>query len=176
MTAPASGTAGAPAPSLARRLVPWLAFALVLCAADQALKLLATAELHYAVPVPVLPGFNLTLLHNTGAAFSLLDGASGWQRWFFTGIALVVGAGVVIWLATLAPGQRWAPLALALILGGAAGNVVDRVRLGYVVDFIQLYYESWYWPAFNLADAAICVGAVMLVLRGPRPPRVDPDD
>lgn len=156
-----------------RRIAPWLALALALSVADQGLKLLASGTLDYGVPNPVLPGFNLTLLHNTGAAFSLLDGASGWQRWFFTGIAVVVGAGIVVWLATLAPGQRWAPLALALILGGAAGNLVDRLRLGYVVDFIQVYYAEWYWPAFNLADAAICVGAAMLILRGPRPHEAD---
>lgn len=75
---------------------------------------------------------------------------------------------MVWWLASLEPGQRWAPLALAMILGGASGNLWDRLMLGYVVDFIQVYYQSWYWPAFNVADSAICVGAVMLVLRGPR--------
>jgi signal peptidase II len=124
--------------------------------------------LTYGVPYPVVPGFNLTLLYNTGAAFSLLDEASGWQRWLFTGITVIVGIGIVIWLATLDAGQRWAPLALALILGGALGNLIDRVYLGYVVDFIQIYYDRWSWPAFNLADSAICVGAVMLIIRGPR--------
>lgn len=150
------------------RLLPWLALACLVCVVDQFTKQLATAALEYAVPRPVLPGFNLTLLHNTGAAFSLFHDQAGWQRWFFATIAIVVGAVVVWWLARLAPGQRWAPLALALVLGGACGNLVDRLLLGYVVDFIQVYYRDWYWPAFNVADSAISVGAVMLVLRGPR--------
>lgn len=156
------------APTRWQRMRPWLAFAVALCVADQALKLIATATLTYGIPLPVVPGLNLTLLHNTGAAFSLLDDASGWQRWFFAAIAVVVGGAVVWWLGSLAPGQRWAPLALALILGGAAGNLFDRIWLGYVVDFIQVYYDRWYWPAFNLADSAITVGAVMLIVRGPR--------
>ena len=151
-----------------RSLRLWLALALALCVLDQLMKYFAGAYLTYGVPHPVVPGFNLTLLYNTGAAFSLLDNASGWQRWFFTGITVVIGVGIVIWLATIDSDQRWAPLALALILGGALGNLIDRVFLGYVVDFIQIYYDRWSWPAFNLADSAICVGAVMLIARGPR--------
>lgn len=140
-----------------------------MCVLDQLTKQLASVYLDYAVPQPVLPGFNLTLLHNTGAAFSLFHDQAGWQRWFFTAIAIVVSGAVVWWMASLQPGQRWAPLALALVLGGACGNLVDRVLLGYVVDFLQVYYASWSWPAFNLADSAISIGAVMLIVRGPRP-------
>lgn len=152
-----------------RRVLGWLGVALVVAVLDQLTKGAASAWLDYGAPHPVVPGFNLTLLHNTGAAFSLLDDASGWQRWFFSGIAVLVGGVVVAWLATLERGQVWAASALAFILGGALGNLVDRLRLGHVVDFIQVYYERWYFPAFNLADAAISVGAVMLILYGPRP-------
>jgi signal peptidase II len=151
-----------------RTWLAWLGCAVLVVLLDQASKGVARAWLDYGQPLPVLPGFNLTLLHNTGAAFSLLDDASGWQRWLFSGIALVVAAVVVGWLATLGPEERWVPCALALILGGALGNLVDRVHLGYVVDFIQVYYQRWSWPAFNVADSAITVGALMLLLRGPR--------
>ncbi|MGE0484815.1 MAG: signal peptidase II [Gammaproteobacteria bacterium] len=149
-------------------LLPWLGIAVVIAVLDQLTKSLASHFLSYGVPRAVVPGFNLTLLHNTGAAFSLFHDQPGWQRWFFIVIAVVVGGGVAWWLTRLEPGQRWAPLALALVLGGACGNLVDRVLLGYVVDFIQVYYQRWSWPAFNVADSAISVGAVMLILRGPR--------
>ena len=151
-------------------LLPWLGVAFLVAVLDQATKFLASSYLSYGVPRPVLPGFNLTLLHNTGAAFSLFHDQPGWQRWLFIAIAVVVGSGVAWWLTRLEPGQRWAPLALALVLGGACGNLVDRVLLGHVVDFIQVYYHQWSWPAFNVADSAISVGAVMLILRGPRAP------
>lgn len=151
-----------------RPIATWLGFALLICLADQITKGLASSALVYGVPEAVLPGFNLTLLHNTGAAFSLLSQESGWQRWFFTGIAVVVGIVVIAWLASLERAERWAACALALILGGAVGNLIDRIHLGYVVDFIQIYYQRWSWPAFNLADSAITVGAFMLIVRGPR--------
>ncbi|MGR8919501.1 MAG: signal peptidase II [Gammaproteobacteria bacterium] len=153
----------------------WLSLAVVVAVLDQATKLGASNLLEYGRPLPVLPGFNLTLLHNTGAAFSLFHDQPGWQRWLFSAIALVVGAVVVFWMSRLDGRERWAPLALALILGGAAGNLVDRLRLGYVVDFIQVYYAQWSWPAFNVADSAIVVGAVMLILRGPRAAPADGD-
>lgn len=160
----------------ARNLTLWLAVALGIAVLDQLTKHLASSHLDYAVPRPLLPGLNLTLLHNTGAAFSLFHDQSGWQRWFFAAVAVVIGTAIVYWLATLEAGQRWAPLALALILGGAVGNLVDRLYLGYVVDFIDVYYGRWSWPAFNLADSAICVGAAMLIIRGPRAPQVrDPE-
>jgi signal peptidase II len=153
---------------MARKLGRWLSWALAVCVLDQVTKQLASGMLDYGVPQAVLPGFNLTLLHNTGAAFSLLHEASGWQRWFLAGVALLVGGVVIVWMAALDAAQRWVPLALALILGGAVGNLVDRLLLGYVVDFVQIYYERWSWPAFNVADAAITVGALMLILHGPR--------
>lgn len=146
----------------------WLLLAVVICVLDQLTKQLASHHLHYGIPRAVLPHLNFTLLHNTGAAFSLFHDQPGWQRWFFSAIALVVGAGVVYWLTTLERGQRWAPLALALVLGGAAGNLIDRILLGHVVDFIQVYYQRWSFPAFNIADSAISIGAVMLILHQPR--------
>jgi signal peptidase II len=112
----------------------------------------------------VIPGLNLTLVHNTGAAFSLLRDAGGWQRIFFITLALIISAVLLNWLRRIPPGQRWLPVTLALILGGAAGNLWDRIFLGYVVDFLDVYVGQWHWPAFNLADSSISVGAVMLAI------------
>lgn len=146
-------------------LAPWLALALSVCVLDQLTKLAASARLEYAIPHAVLPSFNLTLLHNTGAAFSMLHDAAGWQRWFFSAIALVVTCGLTWWLARMDRSDRFEVCALVFILGGAVGNLMDRMRLGYVVDFIQVYYGQYSFPAFNIADAAISVGAFMLLLR-----------
>lgn len=132
-------------------------------ALDQATKHLAEALLVMHEPVPVLPSFNLTLTYNTGAAFSFLAGAGGWQRWFFLGLGLVVSIGLIVWLGRLKPGDRWLAAALALILAGAVGNLIDRILFGQVIDFIQLYYERWYFPVFNVADIAINIGAGLLV-------------
>jgi signal peptidase II len=145
-------------------MLKWLWLSAVVIVLDLATKALASSQLVLHEPVPVFPGFNITLMHNTGAAFSLLSEASGWQRWFFTLIAIVVSVGIIIWLRRLGREQRWLAVALALILGGALGNLYDRLTLGYVVDFIQVYYDKWSWPAFNIADSAISVGAVILVL------------
>ncbi len=145
-------------------MLPWALMAVPVVALDQVTKRLALELLVPHQPVPVLPGFNLTLMFNTGAAFSFLSEASGWQRWFFTAVALVVSAAIVVWLQRLPAGSRWLAAALALILGGALGNLWDRLALGHVIDFIQIYYDRWSWPAFNLADSAITVGAVMLVI------------
>ncbi|MDP5070522.1 MAG: signal peptidase II, partial [Congregibacter sp.] len=108
--------------------------------------------------------FNLTLHHNQGAAFSFLADAGGWQRWFFAGLALAVSAMIVFWLRDLKPRQWPLSLALALVLGGALGNLVDRILLGYVVDFISVHYQDWYFPTFNVADSAISVGAALIVV------------
>ncbi len=142
----------------------WLSFAVIVL--DQLTKYVATDLLIYAEPVAVMPFFNLTLLHNTGAAFSFLSDAGGWQRWFFTLLAIGVSAGIIVWISRLESKQKWLAIALALIVGGALGNLWDRLYFGYVVDFIQIYYEQWYWPAFNIADSAISVGAVMLLIDG----------
>ncbi len=131
---------------------------------DQYTKTLATESLVYARPVEVFSWFNLTLQHNTGAAFSFLSDAGGWQRWFFTVVAVVISGVLTVWLF-MAPRAHWLlGLSLSLILGGAVGNVWDRVALGYVVDFISVHYQGWYFPAFNIADSAITVGAVCMLL------------
>ncbi|MEE8054725.1 MAG: signal peptidase II [Gammaproteobacteria bacterium] len=142
----------------------WYLASAVLVMLDQWTKALASTYLPLAEPVPIGPLFNLTLVHNTGAAFSLLNEAGGWQRWLFIVLALGISAFIGVWLWRLPREKRWVACALALILGGALGNLWDRMMLGYVVDFIDIYYQDWHWPAFNLADSAITVGAAMLVL------------
>ncbi len=139
----------------------WLALAVTVVGLDQLTKILASHWLIYAQPRAVLPGLNLTLLHNPGAAFSFLANEGGWQRWFFSALALGVSAYLVVLLrAASSPVYRGG---LSLILGGALGNLIDRMRLGYVVDFIQVYYQTWRFPAFNLADSAITLGAALLI-------------
>ena len=141
----------------------WLGLSIVVVVLDQCTKYLAEAKLVHKVPLEVMPSFNLTLLYNPGAAFSFLSDASGWQRWFFVTISLAASVFLVYWLRKLEPQQRLLALALSLVLGGAVGNLIDRLLLGHVVDFIQVYYRDFYWPAFNIADSAITVGAVLLV-------------
>ncbi len=145
-------------------MLKWLWLSAVVMALDLATKAMASHYLSLHQPVPVFPGFNWMLAHNTGAAFSFLQDQSGWQRWFFSVIALVVSIGIIIWLKRLRPSQMMLALALALVLGGALGNLWDRVTLGYVVDFIDVYYGQNHWPAFNLADSAISLGAVLLII------------
>lgn len=142
----------------------WLTVAAAVVVLDQATKLLADAWLGYLQPVPLLPMLNLTLSYNPGAAFSLLGDAGGWQRWLFTGFALVVSVGLVIWLRRLPPWERWQTWGLALVLGGAVGNVIDRIAYGHVVDFIHVYWRDWHYPIFNVADSAITVGVVMILI------------
>jgi signal peptidase II len=131
---------------------------------DQYTKGLVSANLDYAQPVEVFSWFNLTLQHNSGAAFSFLSNAGGWQRYFFTIVASVISVALVVWLYFSPPRQRLLALSLALILGGAVGNLWDRLVLGYVVDFISVHYGGRYFPAFNLADSAISVGAAAMLL------------
>lgn len=142
----------------------WLWLSVVVVVLDQLTKYLASASLEYGRPVELLPVFDLTLLHNTGAAFSFLAGAGGWQRWLFALLAAVVSIVLVVWLKRLKAHETWLAIALALVLGGALGNLYDRVVLGYVVDFISVHYQRYYFPAFNLADSAITVGAIMLII------------
>ena len=114
----------------------------------------------------VWPVFNLTLVYNTGAAFSFLSDAGGWQRWFFITIGVLVSAAMVVWLSRLDVRERLTAYGLALVVGGAIGNVIDRIVLGKVVDFLQWHWQDWYWPSFNLADSAITLGVVLLLLDG----------
>lgn len=142
----------------------WYTLALALVLLDQFTKGLATQALEYGQPLRVFSWFNLTLQHNTGAAFSLLSDAGGWQRYFFTAIASVISLAIAVWLYLMPRGQRLLAVSLALILGGALGNLWDRVTLGYVIDFISVHYRNYYFPAFNLADSAITVGAACMLL------------
>ena len=137
--------------------------------ADQWSKIVMTDLLPLCQPgdcqsIVLLPVFNFTLLHNSGAAFSFLSDAGGWQRWFLVSVSSVVSGAISVWLYRLQRQERLLSLALALILGGAIGNLIDRALAGYVVDFIVVHYENYYFPAFNIADAAISIGAVLLIL------------
>ena len=147
-----------------RRYFAYLALAIVIILLDQWTKYLASSHLIYGQPVAVLPFFNLTLLHNTGAAFSFLSDAGGWQRWFFAGLSFLVSLVLLVWIYQLKPKEQLLALSLALILGGAIGNLWDRVLLGYVVDFISVHYAGRYFPAFNIADSAITLGAGLMIL------------
>ncbi len=144
-------------------MLPWLGLALIFLIADQFTKILILGYYQLGDSTVITSFFNIVRVHNTGAAFSFLADASGWQRWFFTGIG-VVAVGVILWMLKAHPGQKLFSFALACILGGAVGNVIDRVRYGYVVDFLDFYWGTWHFPAFNIADSAISVGAACLIL------------
>lgn len=140
----------------------WLWVAIVVFGLDRFTKYIAEAYLNAYTELPIFPGFNLTLSYNKGAAFSFLDQAPGWQTWFFGSIAILVTIGIIIWLSRLSARDRWVSIALSLVVGGALGNLWDRINYGQVTDFIQLYVSHYYWPVFNVADSAVCVGAFML--------------
>ena len=142
----------------------WLWLSLFVVVLDQATKFLVTRFLDLYDRVEVLPVLDFTLLHNTGAAFSMLADASGWQRGFFITLGLVVCAALIVWLWRLPRGEKFLPLALALIIGGAIGNVIDRIAHGYVIDFIHAHWGGSYFPAFNIADSAITIGAALMIL------------
>jgi signal peptidase II len=144
--------------------LPFFGLALVVILLDQFTKGLASGGLQYGRPVEVFFWFNLTLQHNTGAAFSFLSDAGGWQRYFFTGAAITISTILAVWLYLMQRGQLLLAASIGLILGGALGNVWDRITLGYVVDFISWHYGGYYFPAFNIADSAITVGAVGMLL------------
>ncbi|HEX7027559.1 MAG TPA: signal peptidase II [Gammaproteobacteria bacterium] len=156
----------------------WLGLAGIIIVLDQLTKYLAAAHLGFGQPVPLAPLFNLSLAYNEGAAFSFLSDSGGWQRWFFAVLSTLVSMVLVIWLSRLPSGEKWTALALSLILGGAVGNLIDRVFHGYVIDFIDFYYRAGgdciplfhkatvntcHFPTFNVADSAITVGAAILI-------------
>jgi signal peptidase II len=142
---------------------PWLLLVCVLIVLDQATKFWATQALLPYQPVPVMPMVNITLAFNSGAAFSFLSHAGEWHRWLFAGFSLVMSVVLLVCLLKTLVSMRLQSLALSLILGGAIGNLIDRAYSGYVVDFIDVYYKHYHWPVFNVADSAICVGAVLLL-------------
>ena len=144
-------------------LLPWLGLALILLIADQFTKVLILGYYRLGDATTITSFFNIVRVHNTGAAFSFLASAGGWQRWFFTTIG-VAAALFIVWMLKSHPGQKLFSFALACILGGAVGNVIDRTLHGYVVDFLDFHYGSWHFPAFNIADGAITIGAICLIL------------
>jgi len=143
-------------------LLGWIGLGGVIVILDQISKLVAEATLNLGDSIHVLPSFNLTLVYNTGAAWSFLSQAGGWQRWFFVALSSLVAILIYFWLKKLPGEERLTALSLSLVLGGAVGNLIDRLLYGHVIDFIHLYYHSFHWPVFNLADSAITVGAVLL--------------
>ena len=150
--------------SIATPQLKWLWLSLGVVIFDQVTKQIAEAQLSLHQAINVMPYFDWYLTYNTGAAFSLLADAGGWQRWFFTVIAIVVSAVLVQWIRKLPHEETLTALSLCLILGGAIGNLIDRILLGHVIDYIQVWLGSYPFPAFNIADAAISVGAALLIL------------
>ncbi len=145
------------------RWLPWLGLSLAILIVDQFTKVLILGYYQLGDATYIASFFNIVRAHNTGAAFSFLAAASGWQRWFFTAIG-IAAAIFIVWMLRSHAGQKLFSFALAAILGGAIGNVVDRLLHGYVVDFVQVHWRGWYFPAFNVADSAITVGAACLIL------------
>ena len=152
----------------------WLWLSLAILLLDQASKWLVLTTLEPYQVIELVPNLNLTLMFNTGAAFSFLSDAGGWQRWVFAGFAIAVTLALVVWLLRLKPHERWLAAALALIIGGALGNLIDRMLLGHVVDFVQVYLPFLPfaifnpWPAFNVADSAITIGVALLLIESLR--------
>jgi len=152
---------------LRMRHVIWLGLSAGVVLIDQVTKWLVIDALTLYQRIPILPIFDLVRLHNTGAAFSFLADAAGWQNTLFTGVAAIVSLGITGWLLTLpSEGRRVLGLGLALVLGGAIGNIIDRVLYGYVIDFLLFFYRDWSYPAFNIADSAITCGVVLILYDG----------
>lgn len=144
-------------------MLRWLGLSTLVVLFDQYSKWLAERELELYQQLPLMPSVSLMLAYNEGAAFSFLSDAGGWQRYFFIVVGIVVTLVLIVWLQRLQRGEKLLAAALGLIIGGAIGNLIDRVLHGKVTDFILLHYDGWYWPAFNIADSAIAVGAVLLL-------------
>ena len=145
-------------------MLKWLALSLLAVVLDQASKWAVDSSMQLYQSIPLVPYFNLTYVRNTGAAFSFLSEAGGWQRWFFAGLAIVISIVIAVWLARLKQHETLLAVALSLVLGGAIGNLIDRLAYGYVIDFLDVYYQTWHWPAFNTADSAITLGVVLMLL------------
>ncbi len=148
--------------------VRWLWLAALVFIADISIKYLVMNGMGYGWDnrIEVLPFFNFLYVHNYGAAFSFLSDQAGWQRWFFTAIAFAVCGMLIFWMSKLPAKEKWNNIAYAMIVGGALGNVYDRLVHGFVVDYLDVFWKNYHWPAFNLADAAICIGAAMIILDG----------
>ncbi|OOZ00114.1 signal peptidase II [Solemya velum gill symbiont] len=145
-------------------MLRWLLLSLIVVVFDLATKLWVEASFEFREQLPVIEGFfNLTLVYNKGAAFSFLADAGGWQRWFFIVLSIVISIGLLVWLKRLQPHERVVAVGVSLVLGGAIGNLIDRVLYGQVIDFLLFYYDRWSWPAFNVADSTIFLGVVFLL-------------
>jgi signal peptidase II len=145
------------------KMLKWLWLSVLVLVLDQATKLTVAGAMQLYESIPIMPSFNLTYMRNTGAAFSFLSDAGGWQRWFFAGLALVISVVMTVWLARLKSHETLLAIALSLVLGGAIGNLIDRLAYGYVIDFLDVYYQNWHWPAFNIADSAIVLGVGLML-------------
>ncbi len=146
------------------KMLKWLVLSLLAVVLDQVSKWVVDSSMQLYQSIPLVPYFNLTYVRNTGAAFSFLSEAGGWQRWFFAGLAIVISIVIAVWLARLKQHETLLAVALSLVLGGAIGNLIDRLAYGYVIDFLDVYYQTWHWPAFNVADSAITLGVVLMLL------------
>lgn len=144
--------------------IKWVWLSLLVVILDQLSKYLIIQNFQLYESVALLPGLNFTYVRNTGAAFSFLQDAGGWQRWFFITLSSCVSIALLVWMKKLPGVHTWLAVALALVLGGAVGNLIDRILFGYVIDFIDVYVDRWHWPAFNVADSAITVGIIMLII------------
>jgi signal peptidase II len=144
-------------------MLKWLWLSILALFLDQVSKLVIADSMQLYQSIQVMPFFKLTYVHNTGAAFSFLSEAGGWQRWFFAGLALAISVVIAVWLTRLKKHETLLAVALALVLGGAVGNLIDRLAYGYVIDFLDVYYDSWHWPAFNIADSAITLGVILML-------------
>lgn len=142
----------------------WLGLSLLAVILDQVSKLVVVSSMQLYQSIPITSFFKLTYVRNTGAAFSFLSDAGGWQRWFFAGLAIIISMVIAVWLTRLKQHETVLAVALSLVLGGAIGNLIDRLAYGYVIDFLDVYYGSWHWPAFNIADSAITLGVVLMLL------------
>ncbi len=145
-------------------MLKWLWLSLIVLILDQWSKIAIDRSMHLYESIAIIPGFNLTYVHNTGAAFSFLSEAGGWQRWFFAAMAFVISVALTLWLYRLKKYETLLACALALVLGGAIGNLIDRLAYGYVIDFLDVFYQSQHWPAFNIADSAISIGVFLMLL------------
>jgi signal peptidase II len=142
----------------------WLGLSLLVLIFDQASKLVIASSMQLYQSIPITSFFKLTYVRNTGAAFSFLSDAGGWQRWFFAVLAILISIIIAVWLTRLKKQETLLAVALSLILGGAMGNLIDRLAYGYVIDFLDVYYQTWHWPAFNVADSAITLGVMLMLL------------
>lgn len=146
-------------------MLKWLWLAVLSLGLDQATKLTIDAKFQLYESIAIIPSFfNLTYVHNTGAAFSFLSEAGGWQRWFFAALAIIMSTIMTIWLTRLKENETLLAVSLSLILGGAMGNLIDRLFYGYVIDFLDVYYGTYHWPAFNIADSAITIGVALMLI------------